>query len=162
MEQFGLAGRFYYSRLNDTGKKAYRLLLGGMNEQKKRIFEGTLTEAFDHDRYVQFLREFLDNMTIVAPHRESKKLSAATRQWVMPCVQVGAIFSSTFANGDLANLGNGEPTREARVGVQPMIAATSGTGVQKLMVGISAQCKATTVTSISGRMAALTDSTMPT
>ncbi len=37
MEQFGLAGRFYYSRLNDTGKKAYRLLLGGMNEQKIKI-----------------------------------------------------------------------------------------------------------------------------
>ena len=43
-----------------------------MNEQKKRIFEGTLTEAFDHDRYVQFLREFLDNMTIVAPNKEVK------------------------------------------------------------------------------------------
>ena len=43
-----------------------------MNEQKRKIFEATLTEAFDHDRYVQFLRELLDNMQLVAPNREVK------------------------------------------------------------------------------------------
>ncbi len=43
-----------------------------MTEQKLKIFEGTLTQAFDHDRYVQFLRELLDNMRIVAPNREVK------------------------------------------------------------------------------------------
>lgn len=43
-----------------------------MTEQKQKIFEGTLTEAFDHDRYVQFLRELLDNMQVVAPNREVK------------------------------------------------------------------------------------------
>lgn len=37
METFELAGRFYYSGLNETGKKAYRLLLSGLGEQKKRI-----------------------------------------------------------------------------------------------------------------------------
>lgn len=43
-----------------------------MNEQKRKIFEATLTEAFDHDRYVKFLRELLDNMQLVAPNREVK------------------------------------------------------------------------------------------
>lgn len=43
-----------------------------MTEQKQKIFEGTLTQAFDHDRYVQFLRELLDNMQIVAPNKEVK------------------------------------------------------------------------------------------
>lgn len=43
-----------------------------MNEQKRKIFEGTLTKAFDHDRYVQFLRELLDNLQLVAPNREVK------------------------------------------------------------------------------------------
>ena len=41
-----------------------------MTEQKQKIFEGTLTQAFDHDRYVKFLRELLDNMQIVAPNKE--------------------------------------------------------------------------------------------
>ena len=43
-----------------------------MTEQKQKIFEGTLTQAFDHDRYVQFLRELLDNMQLVAPNKEVK------------------------------------------------------------------------------------------
>ena len=43
-----------------------------MNEQKRKRFEETLTKAFDHDRYVQFLRELLDNMQVVAPNREVK------------------------------------------------------------------------------------------
>ena len=46
-----------------------------MNEQKRKIFEGTLTDAFDHERYVKFLRELLDNMQIVAPNREVKPWS---------------------------------------------------------------------------------------
>ena len=43
-----------------------------MTEQKQKIFEGTLTQAFDLDRYVQFLRELLDNMQLVAPNKEVK------------------------------------------------------------------------------------------
>ena len=43
-----------------------------MTEQKQKIFEGTLTKAFDHDRYLQFLRELLDNMQVVAPNKEVK------------------------------------------------------------------------------------------
>ena len=43
-----------------------------MNEQKRKIFEGTLTEAFDNERYVQFLKELLDNIQLVAPNREVK------------------------------------------------------------------------------------------
>ena len=43
-----------------------------MNEQKRKRFEETLTKAFDHDRYVQFLKELLDNMQVVAPNREIK------------------------------------------------------------------------------------------
>lgn len=43
-----------------------------MTEQKRKIFVGTLTEAFNHDRYVQFLRELLDNIHIVAPNKENK------------------------------------------------------------------------------------------
>lgn len=46
-----------------------------MTEQKKKIFEGTLTSAFDHDSYVQFLRELLDNMQLVAPNKEIKPYS---------------------------------------------------------------------------------------
>lgn len=41
-----------------------------MNERKRNIFEGTLTNPFDHDRYVLFLKELLDNMRIVAPNLE--------------------------------------------------------------------------------------------
>ncbi len=43
-----------------------------MIEQKRKIFEGTLTEAFEHDRYVHFLRELLANIQIVAPDKENK------------------------------------------------------------------------------------------
>lgn len=43
-----------------------------MNEQKQKNFEKTLTSKFNHDDYVQFLRELLDNMKIVAPNREVK------------------------------------------------------------------------------------------
>lgn len=43
-----------------------------MTEQKSKIFVGTLTEAFNHDRYVQFLRELLDNMQTVAPNKKIK------------------------------------------------------------------------------------------
>ena len=43
-----------------------------MNEQKRKRFEETLTKAFNHDRYVQFLRELLDNMQAVSPYREVK------------------------------------------------------------------------------------------
>ena len=43
-----------------------------MTEQKRKIFEETLTEAYDHERYVQFLRELLDNMQLVAPNKEVK------------------------------------------------------------------------------------------
>lgn len=46
-----------------------------MNEQKRKRFEETLTKAFDHDRYVQFLKELLDNMQIVAPNKEIKPYS---------------------------------------------------------------------------------------
>ena len=43
-----------------------------MNELKRKIFEETLTKAYDHDRYVLFLRELLDNMKLVAPAKEVK------------------------------------------------------------------------------------------
>ena len=43
-----------------------------MTEQKRKICEETLTEAYDHERYVQFLRELLDNMQLVAPNKEVK------------------------------------------------------------------------------------------
>ena len=46
-----------------------------MNEQKRKRFEETLTKAFDHDRYVQFLKELLDNMQIVAPNKVIKPYS---------------------------------------------------------------------------------------
>lgn len=46
-----------------------------MIEQKKKIFEGTLTQPYDHERYVQFLRELLDNMKLVAPNKEVKPWS---------------------------------------------------------------------------------------
>ena len=46
-----------------------------MNEQKRKRFEETLTKAFDHDRYVQFLKELLDNLQIVAPNKEIKPYS---------------------------------------------------------------------------------------
>lgn len=46
-----------------------------MTEYKRKIFEGTLTQAYDHDRYVLFLRELLDNMQMVAPNMEVKPYS---------------------------------------------------------------------------------------
>ena len=46
-----------------------------MNEQKRKRFEETLTRAFDHDRYVQFLKELLNNMQIVAPNKKIKPYS---------------------------------------------------------------------------------------
>lgn len=43
-----------------------------MIEQKRKIFEGTLTKAFDHNRYVQFLKELLNNVQDAAPKKEMK------------------------------------------------------------------------------------------
>ncbi len=41
-----------------------------MIEKKRQIFEETLTEVFDHERYLKFLRELLPNIQMVAPNRE--------------------------------------------------------------------------------------------
>ena len=43
-----------------------------MLEQKRKIFEETLTKAYDHDKYVMFLRELLDNMKLVAPNQDKE------------------------------------------------------------------------------------------
>ncbi len=43
-----------------------------MNEKKREIFIGTLTEPYDHNKYVIFLRELLVNMQLVAPNKEVK------------------------------------------------------------------------------------------
>lgn len=43
-----------------------------MTEQKRKVFVETLTDSFDHDRYVHFIRELLDDMQIVAPNQEKK------------------------------------------------------------------------------------------
>lgn len=43
-----------------------------MLEQKRKIFEETLTKAYEHDKYVMFLRELLDNMKLVAPNLDQK------------------------------------------------------------------------------------------
>ena len=41
-----------------------------MIEKKRRIFEETLTAAYDHDRYVKFLRELFGDLKMVAPDKE--------------------------------------------------------------------------------------------
>ena len=46
-----------------------------MNEQKRQIFERTLTKAFDHELYVQFLRELLDNVQLIAPNKQNPPYS---------------------------------------------------------------------------------------
>lgn len=43
-----------------------------MNEQKRIIFVDTLTKEYNHDKYVLFLKELLDNMKLVAPAKEIK------------------------------------------------------------------------------------------
>ena len=43
-----------------------------MLEQKRKIFEETLTKAYEHDKYVMFLRELLDNMKLVAPNLDKE------------------------------------------------------------------------------------------
>ena len=43
-----------------------------MNEQKRKIFEDTITEAYDHEKFKRFLRELLVNIQPVAPDKEMK------------------------------------------------------------------------------------------
>ncbi len=43
-----------------------------MNELKQKIFEETLTQEFDHDQYVRFLKELLVNLQLIAPNRKVK------------------------------------------------------------------------------------------
>ena len=43
-----------------------------MNEKKKEIFVGTLTQPYQHDRYVLFLRELLPKLQLIAPNQEQK------------------------------------------------------------------------------------------
>ncbi len=43
-----------------------------MSENKKEIFVGTLTQPYQHDRYVMFLRELLPKLQLVAPNQEKK------------------------------------------------------------------------------------------
>ena len=78
-----------------------------MLEQKRKIFEETLTEAYDHDKYVLFLRELLDNMKLVAPNIAKKPFntfSAAIDNYKHIGTYVGednnkvALFSVCLAN----------------------------------------------------------------
>lgn len=46
-----------------------------MNEQKRRIFEDTITKAYDHEKFKRFLRELLVNIQPVAPDKEVKPWS---------------------------------------------------------------------------------------
>ena len=43
-----------------------------MNEQKRKIFEDTLTKPYDHERYIGFVRELLNNVQLVAPRKDMK------------------------------------------------------------------------------------------
>jgi len=43
-----------------------------MNEKKKEIFVGTLTQPYQHERYVLFLRELLPKLQLIAPNQEQK------------------------------------------------------------------------------------------
>lgn len=41
-------------------------------EQKKKLFKDVLTQAYEHKKYVGFLRELLNNITLIAPYKEQK------------------------------------------------------------------------------------------
>ena len=93
-----------------------------MLEQKRRIFEATLTKAYDHDKYVLFLRELLDNMKLVAPNIEKKPFntfSAAIDNYKHIGTYVGAdnnkvaLFSVCLANDK--NLENARSMQRAFV-----------------------------------------------
>lgn len=93
-----------------------------MLEQKRKIFEETLTEAYDHDKYVLFLRELLDNMKLVAPNIEKKPFntfSAAIDNYKHIGTYVGednnkvALFSVCLANDK--NLENARSMQRAFV-----------------------------------------------
>ncbi len=43
-----------------------------MNEQKRRIFEDTLINPYNHERYIGFVRELLNNVQLVAPYKDMK------------------------------------------------------------------------------------------
>lgn len=39
-------------------------------EQKKKLFEDVLTQAYDHKKYIGFLRELLNDVELVAPNKQ--------------------------------------------------------------------------------------------
>lgn len=41
-------------------------------EQKKKLFKDVLTKAYEHKKYVGFLRELLNDITLIAPYKEQK------------------------------------------------------------------------------------------
>ena len=93
-----------------------------MLEQKRKIFEETLTEAYDHNKYVLFLRELLDNMKLVAPNIEKKPFntfSAAIDNYKHIGTYVGednnkvALFSVCLTNNK--NLENARSMQRAFV-----------------------------------------------
>lgn len=43
-----------------------------MNEHKRRIFEDTLTKPYDHEQYIGFIRELLNNVQLIAPRKDLK------------------------------------------------------------------------------------------
>lgn len=46
------------------------------NEQKKIMFQNTLTSAYNHKEYVHFLQELLNNVQLVAPGKFNKEYSS--------------------------------------------------------------------------------------
>ena len=41
-------------------------------EQKKKLFKDVLTQAYEHKKYVSFLRELLNDIKLIAPYKEQK------------------------------------------------------------------------------------------
>ena len=41
-------------------------------EQKQKLFEAVLTGAYNHQKYIAFLREFLNNVELIAPNKQQK------------------------------------------------------------------------------------------
>lgn len=41
-------------------------------EQKKKLFKDVLTQAYEHKKYVGFLRELLNDIKLIAPYTEQK------------------------------------------------------------------------------------------
>ena len=78
--------------------------------RKLEIFEDILTNAYDNDKFVAFMQEFLSNMELIAPKAYIQKISANFMYYVAGYYHIGnytgndnnkiAVFSVALRKGD--------------------------------------------------------------